>query len=109
MRKILFTIIVLTVLLPSCGERGQKSETTAEIIAKVEVPESGKGLDVSQIADLERVIPLETSEDVLIGTIDKLEMDGHHIVILDKRMRAVWLFGTDGRFIRKIGRLGNGP
>ena len=107
--KTLSAVIILIVLLPSCGERRQKSETSAEIIAKVEVPESGKSFDVGQIADLEKVIPLETAEDVLIGTIDKLEMDDSHIVILDKRMRTVWLFGTDGRFIRKIGRLGNGP
>lgn len=107
--KTLSAVIILIVLLPSCVERGQKSETSAEIIAKVEVPESGKSFDVSQMADLEKVIPLETAEDVLIGTIDKLEMDDSHIVIMDKRMRAVWLFGTDGRFVRKIGRLGNGP
>lgn len=107
--KTLSAVIILIVLLPSCGERRQKSENSAEIIAKVEVPESGKSFDVGQMADLEKLIPLETTEDVIIGEISKLEMDDSHIVILDKRMRTVWLFGIDGRFIRKIGRLGNGP
>lgn len=107
--KILSAIFILIVLLPSCKESRQKVVTPAEIIAKVDIPESDKGFDVCQMADFEKVIPLETVGDALIGEIDKLEMDDSHIVILDKRMRTVWLFGIDGKFIRKIGRLGNGP
>ena len=95
--------------MPSCRKGRQKAATNAEIVAKVEVSELDKGFDVCQIANLEKVIPLETVGDALIGEIDKLEMDDSHIVILDKQMRTVWLFGIDGKFIRKIGRLGNGP
>lgn len=105
----LLAILILIVLLPSCWESRQKAVTPAEIVAKVDVSESDKGFDVCQIANLEKVIPLETVGNALIGEIDKLEMDDNHIVILDKRMRTVWLFGTDGKFIRRIGRLGNGP
>lgn len=107
--KILSAILFLIVLLPSCWEDRQKAVAPAEIVAKVEVSESDKGFDVCQFADFEKIIPLETVGDALIGEIDKLEMDDNHIVILDKRMRAVWLFGTDGKLIRRIGRLGNGP
>lgn len=96
-------------MVPSCRKGRQKAATNAEIVAKVDVSESDKGFDVCQIANLEKVIPLETVGNALIGEIDKLEMDDNHIVILDKRMRTVWLFGTDGKFIRRIGRLGNGP
>lgn len=107
--KTLSAILILIVLVPSCRKGRQKAATNAEIVAKVEVSESDKGFDVCQMADFEKVIPLETVGDALIGEIDKLEMDDSHIVILDKRMRTVWLFGIDGKFIRKIGRLGNGP
>lgn len=105
----LSAILILIVLVPSCRKGRQKAATNAEIVAKVEVSESDKGFDVCQMADFEKVIPLETVGDALIGEIDKLEMDDSHIVILDKRMRTVWLFGIGGKFIRKIGRLGNGP
>lgn len=105
----LSAILILIVLVPSCRKGRQKAATNAEIVAKVEVSESDKGFDVCQMADFEKVIPLETVGDALIGEIDKLEMDDSHIVILDKRMCAVWLFGIDGKFIRRIGRLGNGP
>ena len=105
----LLAILILIVLLPSCRESRQKAVTPAEIVAKVDVSESNKVFDVDQIADLEKVIPLETVGDALVGEIDKLEMDDNHIVILDKLIRAVWLFGTDGKYIRRIGRLGNGP
>lgn len=105
----LSAILILIVLVPSCRKGRQKAATNAEIVAKVDVSESDKGFDVCQIANLEKVIPLETVGDALIGEIDKLEMDDSHIVILDKQMRTVWLFGIDGKFIRKIGRLGNGP
>lgn len=105
----LSAILILIVLVPSCRKGRQKAVTPAEIVAKVDVSESDKGFDVCQIANLEKVIPLETVGNALIGEIDKLEMDDNHIVVLDKRMRTVWLFGIDGKFIRKIGRLGNGP
>ena len=105
----LSAILILIILLPSCREGRQKVATNAEIVAKVDVSESNKVFDVDQIADFEKVIPLETVGDALVGEIDKLEMDDNHIVILDKRMRTVWLFGIDGKFIRRIGRLGNGP
>ena len=90
-------------MLPSCREGRQKAVTNAEIVAKVDVSESNKCFDVDQIADFEKVIPIETVGDALVGEIDKLEMDDNHIVILDKRMRTVWLFGIDGKFIRRIG------
>ena len=71
----LSAILILIVLLPSCREGQQKAVTNAEIVAKVDVSESNKCFDVDQIADLEKVIPLETVGDALVGEIDKLEMD----------------------------------
>lgn len=106
--KIIPFAFFLAVLLPSCRNTG-KGAAVAEIIVNVDIPESNDGFDVNQIADFEKVIPLEAVGDALIGEINKLVMDDSHIVILDKKMRAVWLFGIDGKFIRRIGRLGNGP
>lgn len=48
----LSAILILIVLLPSCREGGQKAVTPAEIVVKVDVSESDKYFDASQIADL---------------------------------------------------------
>lgn len=111
MRSAINIIAVMTVLClsPSCKNNRGKAAFTADIVANVDVPESKEAFDVGQLADFEKVIPLRTEEGAFIGEIDKLEMDDNHIVILDKKMRTVWLFDSDGRFIRKIGCLGNGP
>lgn len=111
MRSAINIIAVMTVLClsPSCKNNRGKAAFTADIVANVDVPESKEAFDVEQLADFEKVIPLRTEEGAFIGEIDKLEMDDNHIVILDKKMRTVWLFDSDGRFIRKIGCLGNGP
>lgn len=104
-------IIVLTVIFitPSCKNGRRDLTHTAEIVAKVDISQSDDAFDVRQFADLERLIPLRAEEGAFVGEIDKLEMDGNHIVILDRKMRTVWLFGADGKFIRRIGRFGNGP
>ena len=108
-----FVVIVVSlaaiISLTSCRNGGKHSEVTPEIVVGVVAPNAGAYFDIEEIAELKKVIPLETSESVLMGEISKLEMNEEHIIVLDKRMRAVWLFGIDGKFLRQLGCLGNGP
>lgn len=67
-------------------------------------------LNLSELADSVRYIPLETTDSCLIGSIDKLlTTDEGDFVVVDKEIAAaVYLFGADGRFRNRIGSRGQG-
>ena len=55
-------------------------------------------------------IILETNESCLISIISKMEVFENSIIILDgMRARSVYIFDTEGSFVRKIGSVGGGP
>ena len=55
-------------------------------------------------------IILETNNDCLIGRIDELQVFDGCIYVLDMYFaKSLLTFDKDGRFIRKIGGIGNGP
>jgi hypothetical protein len=57
-----------------------------------------------------KTIILETDKDCLIGHISEFQVFDGHIYILDKHIaKGMLVFDTEGRFIRKIGSLGQGP
>jgi len=56
-----------------------------------------------------RTIILETSDDCLIGNIDEIQVYDEYIYILDsKKAKSMFVFDLEGKFIRKIGKVGNG-
>lgn len=53
------------------------------------------------------IIPLETKPQSLISQVDKLRAYDNYLMILDKRgAKGVMIFDKQGKFIRKIGKLG---
>lgn len=65
----------------------------------------------SELISVERLLPLETSDESLFGSIDQLEVWKDRIYLLDTyKTNAVLVFSTtDGKFIQKIAGTGNGP
>lgn len=56
-----------------------------------------------------RFIPLETTEECLLSFIDKLYIDSLRIYLIDGRSHFVYAFEHSGKFITKIGDVGQGP
>lgn len=55
------------------------------------------------------IIPLETSDTCLIGSIDKLILYDSKYYLLDTKQNCVFIFSQDGKFIQNIKRVGRGP
>lgn len=68
-------------------------------------------IKVSAIFDSIKYVPLETNDSSLFKDIDKLCIDScGNIFILDiEGTNAVYMFGKEGQFKRRIGNLGRGP
>ncbi|MBD5179331.1 MAG: 6-bladed beta-propeller [Bacteroidales bacterium] len=57
-----------------------------------------------------RLIPLETTDDCLIGRISDLFIVDDTIVVIDgEKSKQIYLYGLDGKLINKFGKVGAGP
>lgn len=55
------------------------------------------------------LVALETTDESLLGSIDKLiEFDGK-FYILDKMRKSVLVFDAGGKYLHRIGKMGDGP
>jgi len=65
-------------------------------------------VNLSEVAKSIKYIPLETTEESLIGEIINILYDKDHIYVTDIS-GAIKIFDDEGRYLRSIKRLGRGP
>lgn len=95
---------VFILLFFSCKDGLIKSEAEFEINLEKAINENSEifPVDISYIF-------LETRDDILIGSIDKLYFVNDKVFVMDSHSNAVYCFDETGKFIYKIARLGKGP
>lgn len=64
---------------------------------------------VDELFTFERMIPLETTDQALIGMVSDLLFHENHWYILDPMTHAVYKFDADGKFKLRFGQQGTGP
>ena len=55
------------------------------------------------------IVRLETTEESLLGSVDKLVEYNENYYVLDKKRNCVLVFDGTGNFLRRVGRVGQGP
>lgn len=102
----LFFIGLLIWMFAGCG-----SPDRGERVIRVDAGKIQDGMNASVVFDSIKYIPLETNDSSLFKNIDKLCIDSHgNIFVLDiEGTNAVYMFGKEGEFKRRIGQLGRGP
>jgi hypothetical protein len=95
--------IFILVFAVACSEAPESSEGIKHI--NVSFDEGAECIKMSDVATSVNYIPLGTSDDVLIGEINKIVNDGEFIYVADRL--ALYKFSLDGVFICKIRK--NGP
>lgn len=86
-------------------EVGTNGLTTIDVIT----PWSDSIL-ASELVDSISYVPLETTENCLIGDIDKLFFANERIIIVDKsKAVSIFVFEKNGKFHSKVSALGKGP
>ena len=103
---------LLTILfVVSCSQLGKdhKGKTVFVNIDLNQKPENNNTADFLKRISI-RLVPLETTEDSHLGMYyNQMVVSDGNIYILDSQQMVILCFDGDGRFIRKINRLGNGP
>jgi hypothetical protein len=103
----LFNLVACVFISFSCSEKQHYDALHTIKMSK------GKELKQAVVSDfIEKVdfIELETSENSILGIVSKLYVAQNRIYVLDiLKAKALFVFGKDGRFIKKIGQVGTGP
>lgn len=103
-KNIELTIILVYLLshISSCSENKQQ----IEVIHIDKNIETGN-LPLSSFAKSIEYIPLETNDNCLLASVTGLYVNDSMIIVSDKEKLLV--FDLSGKFIRKMGNLGDGP
>lgn len=100
--------ILFVVCCVGCSHN-EKEDTNATII-DIDKFNNTDTINFSQIFNSYKVIPLETNDSCLIGSVSSIRFCNDYIVVLDQNVsQSVFLFDINGNFIRKIGAMGKGP
>lgn len=106
MKKYISLIVILFFMF-SCNKSKKQNSQSMIIPILAEIVETSKD---SQLFTGLEYITLESTDQSLFGKIDKLIVYNDRFYILDKTdMKKIFVFANDGKFIRKIGRFGEGP
>ncbi|MDR1371809.1 MAG: 6-bladed beta-propeller [Dysgonamonadaceae bacterium] len=107
--KIQFVIIsVLVLLVVSCNKNktSQPLDTSITFIKSLNSQEELSVIPPS--FDQVTIVPLETNDDILIGNIDKIQVNDSLIFVSDSDDK-LFVFDRHGRFRNMIGTIGMGP
>ncbi|WP_270721994.1 6-bladed beta-propeller [Bacteroides hominis] len=84
-------------------------ETFKDIDLANNLKDCGKPLLLSDIVKDVEYVKLETQDNILVGSINQLKRTEKFVFIYSWHQNHVMMFDTSGKFIRKIGRVGQGP
>lgn len=104
MKQFVF-ILLLFVLFIGCNNK-QGVDTGTVNILDFE-PHDDESINLSQLSSSFEIVPLETSEDCLLGENTRIKICQNTIFILTQN--SVLLFDTKGKYVSKIDKKGLGP
>ena len=111
MRKLSIGFVLLQILFPVLFLGCSNSSQTAENIITIDLIEATKtvkSLNLSELVDNVEYVKLETTEECSFGVARYLVTD-HYIVVYGRYTASVLLFSRQGKFLRSIGKKGQGP
>ena len=108
-----FFIVVIATILCSCNKHNTTNRNNLQAIDTIDFSNGlnlNNNLKLSHIAESINYYPIPTSENYLIGKINKLMVTDSMFIILDKDItRAVYIHSKDGETTYCIHKHGNGP
>ncbi len=102
MKHRIIYLVLIAIILYSCTGEATNSLSTVHIKMESNAP-------LEEFIANEKIIPLETNGECLIGTIKKMVADSSHIYISDNSYKEIFIFKKDGKYISKISLSGRGP
>ncbi|MGA2533525.1 MAG: 6-bladed beta-propeller [Candidatus Aminicenantales bacterium] len=104
-------LVALAVVLAASTDCRRHEESFASPLSKSEVQAISSAKTAAEIFDVPREVQLETKAECAVAEISDLGLDanGNFIIADGWQLRQVFVFASDGRFVKILGRLGQGP
>lgn len=113
-------LFLVLFFLAACGSKSSSpdmvddnalptEETFKDIDLANNLKDCGKPLLLSDIVKDVEYVKLETQDSILVGDIKQPKRTEKFVFIYSRNQNHVMMFDTSGKFIRKIGRVGQGP
>lgn len=102
-----FFLLNFIVVTSGCSRENAQSSQNISVFIDV-----SKGIDLNftDVFETVSIIPLETSDEILIGSVDDLLFSDGYIFVLDgKKAQSVFIFTNEGKFHKVIKSTGMGP
>ena len=108
--KYILLLLVITLL-------GCSSNKKQEMTSKLKIPvinlsknvSSVPSLLLSEVAEKLEIVPLEMTEESVLSDITEMQVTDHNIWIDHGREFYIYRFSRSGKFLNKIGSIGQGP
>ncbi|WGH74124.1 6-bladed beta-propeller [Tenacibaculum tangerinum] len=102
------TLVIIIIILLSCKKESQINNVTGAKEIDMTIGRNSKNF--CELVDDIKFIRLETSEESLIGTIERVKIENDRIFVHDYKTQSILIFSyPDGKFLNKIRSIGNGP
>ena len=104
-------MFLLLTLLSGCKQSSSDTNPKESLIRiTIEDPEKeNQMLYLSKYFKEAQVVPLETKAECLLGEIEKIEIDDNLMFVQDNIRQGICCFNMEGKFLYRIGTLGNSP
>ena len=109
MKNIIISILLLSVFLTSC-RKGEHSDLSLKYYnVEQAIDAEPKEFCIDSISSEISVIPLETSDDILISDIREVHLYHDLLFVLHTQYKRCSVFDLKGKYLYDIGNQGNGP
>jgi hypothetical protein len=107
-------VIACFLLFASCKKNVQSATSLFPVNSDnkttINIDINSEIINIGDVIDSVEYTPLETTDDCLIGEINKIIYHDNKYYILDRvKAKTLFCFDAKGRFERKFGNLGQGP
>ena len=109
MKKVVFFILLLSIFLTSCRKRDHSDLSLKCYNVEQAIDTEPKNLCIDSISSEISVIPLETSDDILIKNIRKVYLYHDLLFIIHTDSNRCSVFDLKGNYLYDIGNQGQGP
>ena len=105
--SLVLKVVLLVVLLVSCNSNSVKQTSLISIDVREALSQQDKQVKLSTIANNLNYIRLETNDSNLLSNVSNLNLTQKYIIVSDSK--SIYQFDLNGKFIRQIGKTGDGP
>src|SRR5690554_6224500 len=105
-------LLVIFGFSSSCSSTSDQKSTDPDDAERIVIDATkvAKEMDISDLIEEIRVFPLEEVGGSMLGDVEKVLLTDKHLIVFDRmETKRVVVFGREGRFVKSLELVGDGP